>query len=130
MKIKILLLLSLTLSISAFAKVSCSASIPLIFGPQSTVTVSSLKPGNRTITFRKNSKDTTKTYSSNCSIQASIFTCKWKTGKISIDTSYLNHSPGINVGLGTVGAYNYYEAKTTIVRTFVNKTEKVHCRVK
>ena len=134
MKIKLLVLLSLTLTFSALAKsssvgkVSCSAAIPLIIGPQSSVVVSALKNNTRTIAFKKNSKDVAKKFITQCTIQASFLNCKWKTGKISIDTSYLNHDEGINVGLGTVGAYNYYEAKATIYRTFINKTENLRCR--
>jgi hypothetical protein len=136
MKTKLLLILGLTLSLSALANLksdgnlSCSAPIPLIIGPQSTVVISALKNNKRTITFKKNSNDIAKKYSAECSIQASFLNCNWKTGKISIDISHLNRDEGINVGFGTVGGYNYYESKATIFRTFINKTEKLRCRVK
>jgi len=109
---------------------SCSAPIPLIIGPQSTVVISALKNNKRTIIFKKNSNDVAKKFTAQCSTQASFLNCKWKTGKISIDISHINRDAGINVGFGTVGGYNYYESKATVYRTFINKTEKLRCRVK
>ena len=110
-------------------RLSCSAPIPLIIGPQSTIVLSPIKNNKRTITFKKNSRDITKKYVTKCSTQASFLNCEWKTGKISIDISHLNRDEGINVGFGTVGGYNYYESKATIYRTIINKTEKLRCRV-
>lgn len=136
----LIILILLMVSSNSFAfntpkvlkKLSCSAPLPLVIGPQSNVVLlpTQNENGKRSITFRKNSKTSTQSFNADCIFQASILNCKWKTGKIVIDTTQLKHDSGINTGLGNVGAYNYFSAKTTIKRSIFNKVENVRCRVK
>ena len=111
-------------------KLTCSAALPIIFAPKSTVVLlpSSSDEGLRSITFKKNTKSKIESHQADCSTQASILTCMWKTGKIKIDTTSILHDDGIAIGGSRVGAYDYFNAKTIIKRAVLNKIESVRCR--